>query len=187
MYAERPNQTTPTTGSDPSSSKSASTSASPGSYTSPDQLWSPTSESWNVAGVSDTELLRHYLAHTVDTFAITSTSPVQTDIWRAIVPAVAYNSTAVRRGLLTLAAIHLHYQSPHDPVAGSKYLEIAEHHGEIFVRESRRQLRELQPSEIDSSIACSRLLCILGLAFYHVHRRNGVTLSDEAAWQVRSG
>lgn len=59
---------------------------------------------------------------------------------------------------------------------------MAEHHGEIFVRESRRQLREMQPTEIDSSIACSRLLAILGLIFYHVHRRNGAALTDGAAW-----
>jgi hypothetical protein len=132
--------------------------------------------------VSETELLRHYLTHTVDTFAATSTRPVQSDVWRAVLPAIAYNSIAVRRGLLTLAAMDLRYHSPKDHVACSKYLEIAEHHGEIFVRESRRQLRELQPSEIDSSIACSRLLCVLGLAFYHVHRRNGATLSDDAGW-----
>jgi hypothetical protein len=89
-----------------------------------------------VAGVSDAELLRHYLAHTVDTFVATSTRPVQSEIWRAVLPAIAYNSATVRRGLLTLAAIHLHYHSPNDPAVCSKYLEVAEHHGEIFVRES---------------------------------------------------
>ena len=67
-------------------------------------------------------------------------------------------------------------------MAAARWLEVAEHHGEIFVRDSRRQLRELQPTEIDSSIACSRLLATLGLVFYHVHRRNGATLTDGAAW-----
>ena len=103
-------------------------------------------------------------------------------MWRAVLPALAYNSLAVRRGMLTLAAMDLYFHSAEDAMAATKWLEVAEHHGEIFVRESRRQLRELQPSEIDSSIACSRLLGILGLAFYHVHRRNGVTITDGASW-----
>lgn len=67
-------------------------------------------------------------------------------------------------------------------MSAARWLEVAEHHGEIFVRDSRRQLRELQPTEIDSSIASSRLLATLGLVFYHVHRRNGATLTDGAAW-----
>jgi hypothetical protein len=103
-------------------------------------------------------------------------------MWRAVLPALAYNSLAVRRGMLTLAAMDLYFHSAEDAMAATKWLEVAEHHGEIFVRESRRQLRELQPSEIDSSIACSRLLGTLGLAFYHVHRRNGVTITDGASW-----
>jgi hypothetical protein len=93
------------TKSEPSSSKSVSTSASPGSHTSTEQLWSPSLESWNVAGVTDTELIRHYLAYTVDKFTITSTRPEQTNMWRAVLPSLAFNSQPVRRGILTLAAM----------------------------------------------------------------------------------
>lgn len=139
-------------------------------------------EAWTVNGVSDTELAQHYFEHTVDSFAATSTRPEQTNTWRAVLPAIAYSSPALRRGILTLAAMHLHFTTVDDPEAAEKYLAVAEHHGEIFVRESRRQIRELNPSEIDSALACSKLLGILGLIFYHVHRRNGAAISDSAAW-----
>lgn len=157
-------------------------SASPSSHASTEQLWSPGQEPWSIAGVSDTELARHYFTHTVDTLAVSSTRTDQHDMWRAVLPALAYNSIAVRRGMLTLAAMDLYFHSSEDAVAAAKWLEVAEHHGEIFVRESRRQLRELLPSEINSSVACSRLLGILGLAFYHVHRSTGSTLADGASW-----
>lgn len=179
-YAERPNQS-PTV-PDPPSGKSASTSASPGSQTSSDQLWSPGQEPWTVAGISDTELARQYFSHTVDKLAATSTRPEQFEMWRAVLPAIAYNSMPVRRGMLTLAAMDLHFSSSDDPETAMRYLEVAEHHGEIFVRESRRQLREMQSAEIDSNLASSRLLCVLGLAFYHVHRRNGAMLTDGTSW-----
>lgn len=104
VYAERPNQTT-APGAEPSSSTSVSTSASPGSHTSTEQLWSPSQETWSVLGVTDTELARHYLANTVDKFAATSTRPEQTNMWRAVLPSLAFNSQAVRRGMLTLAAM----------------------------------------------------------------------------------
>lgn len=182
MYAERSSQATVASSSEPSASKNASNNASPSSHASTEAQWSPGQEPWSIAGVSDMELARYYFAHTVDTFAATSTRPHQSDMWRAVVPALAYNSLAVRRGMLTLAAMDLYFHSAEDTKAAAKWLEVAEHHGEIFVRESRRQLRELQPSEIDSSVACSRLLAILGLAFYHVHRANGTMLTDGASW-----
>ena len=92
--------------------------------------------------------------------------------------------------MLTLAAICLHYDFAAAPAAStnssghpSKYLEAAEAHGMIFVRESRQKLQDLhRQAELDSSFACSRLLCILGFAFFRTHRGNGVSLADGAAW-----
>lgn len=134
--------------------------------------------------VADAELAQHYLTHTAQTITDASIRKEHSNVWRIFIPAVAVVSLVVRRGMLTLAAICLHHDSA--AVASgehsSKYLEAAEAHGIVFVAESRQKLQDLQPSEINSNLACSRLLCVLGFAFFRVHRRNGVTLSDRAAW-----
>lgn len=64
----------------------------------------------------------------------------------------------------------------------NKYFEVAKYHGERFVAEARAQARRFDASDFDSILACSRLLSILGFAFYRAHRANGVKLSDAAAW-----
>ena len=48
--------------------------------------------------------------------------------------------------------------------------------------ESERQARQFDPSEFSSIVACSRLLTLLGFAFYRTHRANDITLGDAAAW-----
>ena len=110
------------------------------------------------------------------------------DMWRILIPAVALTCPVVRRGMLTLAALCLHYESSLDDPDEhrSKYLEAAKAHGEVFVKESRQKMQDFQEGlrtqDQDSILACSRLLCILGLAFFRTHRHNGTMLSDPAAW-----
>lgn len=136
----------------------------------------------------DTELAKHYLKHTVQTLAGGGVCEDQSDIWRILIPAVALTCPVVNQGMLTLAAICLHYESSPDRSGEHcpKYLEAAEAHGKIFVKESRQKLQEFQKGlntqDQDSILACSRLLCLLGLAFFRTHRQNGTTLADPAAW-----
>ena len=120
----------------------------------------------------------------MQTFAETSIREEQSYVWRVFIPALALNSPVVRRGVLTLAAICLHYDSvAADPEGYSlKYLEAAEAHGTIFVEESRQKMQDFHRSEFEHVLACSRLLCVLGFAFFRSHRRNGITLVDRAAW-----
>ena len=109
-------------------------------------------------------------------------------MWRIFIPAVALICPVVRQGMLTLAAICLHYESSLDPSDEHclEYLEAAEAHGKIFVKESRQKLQDFQEGlgtqDQDSILACSRLLCVLGFAFFRTHRQNGTMLSDPAAW-----
>ena len=90
--------------------------------------------------------------------------------------------------MLTLAAICLHYESSsdHSGELRSNYLKAAEAHGKTFVEESRQKLQDFQEGlneqDQDSVLACSRLLCVLGFAFFRIHRQNGTTLADPAAW-----
>ena len=44
------------------------------------------------------------------------------------------------------------------------------------------QLRELCPSNVDSILACCRLMCLLGLAFFRNHRTDAMTLDDAESW-----
>ena len=138
--------------------------------------------------IGDTELAKHYFTHTVQTFAGCSICEDQSDMCRALIPAVAVTCPVVRQGMLTLAAICLHHESlsDHPGEHRLKYLETAEAHGKIFVKESRQKLQDFQEGQNtqdqDSILACSRLLCVLGFAFFRSHRHNGTTLADAAAW-----
>ena len=69
-----------------------------------------------------------------------------------------------------------------EPQVARKYFEVAKSHGEQFVAEARAQARRFDPKEFDSILACSRLLSVLGFAFLQIHRSNGVTLDEPAAW-----
>lgn len=110
------------------------------------------------------------------------------DMWRVIVPAVALACPVVRRGMLTLAALCLHYESSldHSDEHHLDYLEAAKARGEIFVKESRQKMQDFQEGlrtqDQDSILACSRLLCMLGFAFFRMHRQNGTMISNPAAW-----
>ena len=63
-----------------------------------------------------------------------------------------------------------------------KYFEAAESNGERFVVETQQQARRFDAFDFDSILTCSRLITVLGLAFYRRNRANGVALSDTAAW-----
>ena len=76
----------------------------------------------------------------------------------------------------------MHYYSLSEPQIARRYFEAAESNGERFVEETRRQTRRFDSQEFNSILACSRLLTVLGFAFYRTHRANGVTLSDAAGW-----
>ncbi|KAG8531261.1 uncharacterized protein KY384_004619 [Bacidia gigantensis] len=145
---------------------------------------SQTSDLRDPCGVLDTELAKHYFMHTAHTFATSGACEEHSDVWRVFIPAVALVCPVVRQGMLTLAAMSLHY----DPAVHSSvdYLEVAEAHGKIFVRESRQKLQHFAESpkaqDQDTVLACSRLLSVLGFAFFRAHRQNGITLADPAAW-----
>ena len=147
-----------------------------------------TAESENLGGIQDTELAKHYLTHTLQTFAAGGMCEDQADMWRILIPAVAFTCSVVRQGVLTLAAICLHHEfsSDHSGEHDLEYLEAAEAHGKIFVKESRQKMQDFQGGgsmqNPDSVLACSRLLCVLGFAFFRTHRQNGTRLTDTAAW-----
>ena len=139
----------------------------------------------DVGGIRDTELAKHYLTHTVHTFA---EGGLCEDLWRTFIPAVALTCPIVHQGMLTLAAMCLHHDlSPdHSGESCLDYLEVAEAHGKTFVKESRQKLQDFQEGlntqDQDSILACSRLLSVLAFAFLRTHRQNGTTLADPAAW-----
>lgn len=135
------------------------------------------------AAVSDFDLAQHYLGHTMHMLASTSRRKEVADIWQIVLPALAFTDTTVHHGMLTIAAMCLHFHESNMVDPCSKFLLTAEAHGEMFVGESSRQLREMHPSKIESNFVCSKLLCVLGFAFYRNHRSKGTLLTDDAAWR----
>lgn len=113
---------------------------------------------------------------------LSSTSIDQANFWQVVIPSLAYTSTPVKLGMLTLAGIHLHFYSESDVEQSMDALQVAEFYGTQFVEHSREQLQHLRSADADSNLVCSRLLSGLAFIFLRVHRRNGVTLADEEAW-----
>ena len=139
-------------------------------------------------GIGDAELAKHYLTHTLQTFAEGGMNEDQSNMWRILIPAMALTCPVIRHGMLTLGAICLHYDSSpdHSDEHCLRHLEAAEAHGKIFVKGSRQKIQDFQAGlnmqDQDSVLTCSRLMCLLAFAFFRTHRRNGTTLGDPAAW-----
>lgn len=187
-YSDRPR-----TNSSPRDLHAASTHLNPKSNSSKSSR-DPLAKDYRCAtilrngSIGDTGLAKHYLAHTVQTITGCGICEDQSDMWRIFIPAVALTCPVVHQGMLTLAAISLDHESQPDHAGEHclEYLEAAEAHGKIFVKESRQKLQNFQAGQNtqdqDSILACSRLLCVLGFAFFRSHRQNGTTVTDAAAW-----
>ena len=134
------------------------------------------------AGVSNGYLAQHYLTHTVTTFASTSNQAAQEDFWRICVPAVAYTSEPVQHGMLAIAALSLHFNTSSPTETDSKFHQAARFHGNIALKNCGEQLQDLQLSNTDSILTCSRIICVLGFAFFHIRRLNGATIADRGSW-----
>ena len=64
----------------------------------------------------------------------------------------------------------------------SDLLQSAEICGTKWLREYGSQLQEMRPSDFDSIVAFSRLVCPASLAFFSIRRKNGMSLADQEAW-----
>ncbi|KAK3716131.1 transcription factor [Vermiconidia calcicola] len=144
--------------------------------------------------VTDTELARHFLGHTVSTLIAYNAiwageqsgncaSKGTLNIWRDFVPALAYSSVPVRHGMLAASAWCLHFHSGNrDAPSAVDYRAVAEWHGYRALQGCRVQLENIASSNVDSIVVCTRLLSFLSLACFRIHRNDGFTLADAEAW-----
>lgn len=102
-------------------------------------------------------------------------------MWQVYIPALAFKCSTVRSGMLTLAAMYLHFHHGSSG-ASTKWLDAANWHGTRFVEESRKQIARFDPDESDANLACARLLFVLALAFNREYRRSGLELGDPQMW-----
>lgn len=132
--------------------------------------------------VPSNDLVQHYLHHTSTTFGAVSAHSQQ--FWATVVPAVAYSSLPVRLGMLTASALCLSHDTQiSDPGRSLDCLQAAEHYGQEFVRTSSHSLRALDEGEAVEHLACSRLLTVLGLAWYRIYREHcAFRLLDARSW-----
>ncbi|KAK3711999.1 transcription factor [Vermiconidia calcicola] len=172
---------TPDSLSDQSAASNAK--ASPKSKLSSSAGPSPTADiPLVVSGVLEADLAQHYLAHTAKTFAETSLRAGHSDSWHVMIPSLAYTSSPVRLGMLTAAALCLHYDTNTDSTQSTTYVQAAYLSGTRFVAESSQQLRDWKSVDLPANLACSKLLCVLAVAWFRVHRSEGTTIPDAAAW-----
>lgn len=130
-------------------------------------------------------MAQHYISHTSKTFAISSTDEAQTHTWCVVVPALAVTSTAVRRGMLSLAACCMYTHASRDTEEEEKaaLLRVAYSHYNACLRDSGPQLQKLDQAEhVDSIVITTRMLFALGLAFCQIERRLGKSLADSECW-----
>lgn len=134
--------------------------------------------------VSETDLAHHYISHTSKTLAATSSQEVQSHSWCVVVPALAVTSTAVRSGMLALAACHMYVQAPRDANEEKAVLLRAAY--SLYnkcLRQSGQQLQKLDQIEyVDAIVSTARILFALGLAFCQIERRFGKSLADSECW-----
>ncbi|EME86756.1 uncharacterized protein MYCFIDRAFT_77423 [Pseudocercospora fijiensis CIRAD86] len=126
------------------------------------------------------ELASVYFEHVAPSFLSSSTRPEQTWIWHVFIPSQAYSSTTVCHGMLAAAAMYLCLTGPREESA--TYLEAATQHGSQFVEGSMSQLQDLQAARAHEHLACTRLLCVLGLAFYRQRREGSGVDRIEWTW-----
>ena len=143
------------------------------------------------AQIPHAELARGYFDFAADTFSRYNLRSEQHWIWHVFIPSLAYSSPTVLHGMLALGAISLHFnnhkpdrwlQIPQQPQRAMSYFDAAVTHGEVFVKQSRLQLDKLDPADVDSNTACSRLLCVLSFSFFRHYREVGVDITDHQAW-----
>lgn len=134
--------------------------------------------------VSETDLAHHYISHTCKTLAVASSDEAQTHSWRVVVPALAVASTAVRSGMLSLAACCMYADAPRDAEDDRvALLRIAYSHYHQCLRESQQQLQKLDQAEhVDAVLATTRTLFVIGLALCQIERRLGKSLADPECW-----
>ncbi|KXT02128.1 hypothetical protein AC578_5938 [Pseudocercospora eumusae] len=130
--------------------------------------------------VEASKLARVYFEHVAHSFSSSSTRPEQTWVWHVFIPSQAYSSKTVYHGMLAAAAMYLYLTCPRHTNASTGHLEAATQHGSQFVEQSMAQLQDLQGARANEHLACTRLLSVLGLAFYR-HRREGSGI-DRIEW-----
>lgn len=129
----------------------------------------------------ETELAQTYLENVVPSFTSSCTHVEQTWVWQVFIPAQALVSSTIRHGLLTSAAIYLHFREQEEgKVPDPTLFELATCHGNAFVEQSRAQLHQLDPQQTNANVAATRLLCVLALAFYRHERAHGE--NEEMSW-----
>ncbi|KAF7187736.1 Sterol regulatory element-binding protein ECM22 [Pseudocercospora fuligena] len=126
------------------------------------------------------ELARVYFEHVAHSFSSSSTRPEQTWVWHVFIPSQAYSSKTVCHGMLAAAAMYHYLTRSREANTSARYLEATTQHGSQFVEQSMAQLQDLQAARANQHLACTRLLCVLGLAFYR-HRREGSRV-DRVEW-----
>lgn len=160
-----------TTADSPHHSKSpdSSPSSSPGDIGSSPEL--PGTD------ITETALTQYFLTHSVPSFTYISNRPSQNEFWSTLTPSLAYTSPLVRHGMLAIAAIDMYFATQKE-----EPLRLAEYHGDLAIKKCGIHLQNIVPEEFDYILVGSRMLCLLGFAFWRNYREHGITVGNSKAW-----
>ena len=112
--------------------------------------------------VQELELMHHYTATTC--FSMTD-KVIQYPIWQVNIPRHAIKHPFLMRGLLALAALHLHERSTPTSEKRQTYVDIASFHQDIALGDYTQQLFNINQTNSDALFAYSAVLGSTSFAF----------------------
>ncbi|KAG8627085.1 hypothetical protein KVT40_004568 [Elsinoe batatas] len=141
-------------------------------------------DSMHTSLATEVDLSHHYLSHTSNSLASTSTDPYQRHRWCTLVPALAVTSSSVKHGMLALSACHKYFDwQDADEVGPRHVLDLAVVHFHRCVTDVAHEVRSMgELSCLDSVVSASMLLFVTSLAFGRVERSKGRTVFDLEYW-----
>lgn len=80
--------------------------------------------------------------------------------------------------MMAASAMCMHFHASDDEYALGHFRATAEYHGDRALRDCRAEMLDIRPSNVDTMMACSRILALLGIIFFRSHRADGLTLAD---------
>lgn len=104
--------------------------------------------------VADLELLHHYVTQTAETIG-------NVHLWGEDVPRLAFQHHCILRAILSLSAFHVARQRPFQ---SPKFLNLAERHYEVAVREATKMLPSLNIDNCQALYIMTVLICFAGFA-----------------------
>ena len=168
----------------PTTSTSATASTTP-SQASSAEGESPFIDESFIPQISETEITLHFFDHTAATLTTDLVGDPPSNIYRELIPSLAYTNLMVRNGMLAATCLCLYHHAETTSHTPAHLRAVAELYGQRALRDCRAELRDIRSNNADALITCSHILSLLGQASFRAHRNDGQTLADAESCKSR--